>query len=421
MPSDIKLHIVEMLERIQDVLMLCMTHSSMVHACQSRMFRTIEVCKSTNAQLSARLSDGALARIQHHVLRLRLNYSYVDSSSVPTALKAATMDAFLTSRDILFAQLVQSLSQLRAITIVLHQFAPFSTAVVESKLDRSSLIRLAQLLRLETLKIVHITFGYTSSATSDQRIWSGAILKCFVSNLSLSGITHLAMANLHLVGSDDRIEQQRRLLHSLFATLVHLEGLVLDNVDLPTTFLVQNLPKSLRSLEILDDGRHYDASNLLQQLSTSQHPLHHLRIAAFDRTFDSTDTEEIVLPHLRSLILQQLSSMSSSVSRWIGNVNRLMLRLRAVQLAHIHYLQPPKLQRWLAGLPNQCGELLANLKRCSGFPQLRSVMIVDSRLQQISPAIPNWYDWQSTTYSIEFCDTVRLQDWQFAKISAQLK
>lgn len=314
---------------------LCLTHTSLVEACQNRLFRTIDTFGTSSDALSVLTRGSTLAKIGECTRRIRFHYSWRVLELNRRLASAAEVDVWLLQHDELFRDLLVGAQVLKVATVVLWAESPYSTAYVNSTLDRLSLTRLASTLAKQTsLTCLKVDFQMARSpARPEQAVRYPVLLMHLLSGRNLDNVEHLSVASL-------TTSLTPSLVVNWLASFKNLRFLQFDNVAFGSApDLVNLLPGGLEALEVIDSQLHFDASHLLGTLCQQQVPLKTLRLVALPGCWKVTTASERLLAEcVSSLELLVVGNASERPYRGAGleeDLGKLLSALRAPQLSAI--------------------------------------------------------------------------------------
>lgn len=373
-PREIKDGIVKHLPH-QDLLTLCLVHSSWIESCQARIFRTLDTNRRSNARLASLVALSP--RIGYHIRRLRLSYP----TSGRLNMSGYELQEWLRERDRLLAELVDNTTNLKVASVVLFCDGPsVSTNYRASDVGNLRLDCLATSLGKHgtNLSAFKLDFafplnGYRPKRHLEKRLSTPFIfLNAYLAAKSpVTSLTNLCLANLALqpIGSPpadpasatpfyDRTsfetvvtpESIYLALRAFVSSFPSLEYILVDNIAMPLPFLSNMLPSRLRGLELFDDTHSYKMQAIASLPTVALPHLRHLRLLAHPSGYESatggsmtlSGSPFISLPQLQSLSLEAIGKRAEGHQVFSRNVAKVWLdKLEAPLLTHLSLISSP--------------------------------------------------------------------------------
>ena len=353
LPWDIQARIVPLLEH-RDLTSLCLVHSTWVDAARSGIFRTLDTVRRGNDTLRKLVEHPSLLDdVQRHVRRVRSSLTPPTSRperaqkqtlslAASLALDASSLDAWLQERDELLARLVDRLQSLRVATVKLHYDSPYSTAFVNRALDRMTLTRFpAALAGKDRISCLKVDFGifHRPNHLRQALQYPSRFLE-ILAETKYPCLTHLSFNKLALLDAHPRDHVSAMSgppdatdlpasLGAFLRSLPALRHIQLDDVEASVASGNLALPRSIESLEVLDDNRFYHVRDVFA-LAQTLPALKHLRIMARGPAFEPAVGEE--LPSLRNVTVLVLKSATGADKQICASIDTLCRAMGAPAL-----------------------------------------------------------------------------------------
>ena len=255
------------------------------------------------------------------------------SLAASLALDASSLDKWLEERDGLFARLVDRLESLRVVTVMLHYDSPYSTAYVKRALDRMTLTRFpAALATKDTISCLKVDFGIFHRPNHlRQALQSPSRFLEILTEAQHPCLTHLSLHKLAFIDAHPRDHISAMSgppddkdfpapLGDFLQSLPALRHIQLDNVEASIAAGNLMLPRSIESLEMLDDNRFYHVRDVFA-LAATLPALKHLRFMAHRPAFEPALGEE--LPTLRNVTVLVLESATGTDKQICASIDTL--------------------------------------------------------------------------------------------------